>query len=82
MKAIQINDKYRLESDDLQYILSKKFINKKGEEKYKPIAFANKLEQIATYLYEQSIKDNLELLENLNKCIAMKKDLEKKLESV
>ena len=74
---IRINDDYYIDSDTYNFILLKKDINKKnGKEEYDPIAYANKLEQLKTFLFERELKENIDLLNNIDKCIELKRELE------
>jgi hypothetical protein len=78
---IKINEKYYLDSDSVQYILIEKSIVAKedsknhGKETFKNIAYYGTLENLKVALLEKEIKDNLDLLNNIDKVIELKKEL-------
>jgi len=78
---ININDRYYIKSDSMQYILCEKvFVKDKksknyGQERYENIAYCGSIEQLKTALLEKEIKENITLLENLDKIIEIKKEL-------
>ena len=80
---LKINEKYYLDSDSLQYILIEKSIVKKedsknyGKETFKNVGYYGTLEVLKQALLEKEIKDNIELLNNIDKVIELKNDLEK-----
>jgi len=80
---LKINEKYYLDSDSLQYILIEKNIVAKkdskncGKETFKNIGYYGTLESLKKSLLEKEIKDNLDLLNNIDKIIELKKELEK-----
>lgn len=80
---LKINEKYYIDSDNLQYILIEKNIVQKedsknyGKETFKNIGYYGSLETLKTSLIEKEIKDNLDLLNNIDKIIELKKELEK-----
>lgn len=79
---LKINENYYLDSDDLQYILLKKTIvtNKEsknfGKEMFKNIGYYGTLESLKKSLLEKEIKDNIELLNNIDKVVELKNELE------
>lgn len=80
---LKINEKYYLDSDKLQYILLEKSIVVKkesencGKEIFKNIGYYGTLESLKKSLLEKEIKENLGLLNNINKVIELKNELEK-----
>lgn len=80
---LKINEKYYLDSDSLQYILIEKSIVQKedsknyGKETFKNVGYYGTLEVLKQALLEKEIKDNIELLNNIDKVIELKNDLEK-----
>lgn len=81
---IKINEKYYIDSDSLQYILIEKTTVQKedsknyGKEIFKNIGYYGTLESLKKSLLEKEIKDNIKLLNNIDKVIEIKKELEKK----
>ena len=80
---LKINENYYLDSDDLQYILLKKttITNKEsknfGKEMFKNIGYYGTLESLKKSLLEKEIKDNIELLNNIDKVVELKNELER-----
>lgn len=80
---LKINEKYYLDSDSLQYILIEKSIVQKedsknyGKETFKNVGYYGTLEVLKQALLEKEIKDNIELLNNIDKVIELKNELEK-----
>lgn len=80
---LKINENYYLDSDDLQYILLKKttVTNKEsknfGKEMFKNIGYYGTLESLKKSLLEKEIKDNIELLNNIDKVVELKNELER-----
>ncbi len=78
---IKISDKYYLETDALNYILKEKKIRKdgkkKGEEYYENIAYFGRIEHLYNYIIEKEIKENIELLNNIEKVIELKREISK-----
>lgn len=83
---LKINEKYYLDSDSLQYILIEKSVVQKedsenyGKETFKNVGYYGTLELLKQSLLEKEIKDNIELLNNIDKVIELKNEL-KKVES-
>lgn len=80
---LKINEKYYLDSDSVQYILIEKSIVKKeksknyGKETFKTVGYYGTLESLKVALLEKEIKENLELLNNIDRVIEIKNELEK-----
>ena len=80
---IKIDEKYYLDSDSVQYILMEKSIVTKedskncGKEVFKNIGYYGTLEHLKVALLEKEIKDNLELLNNIDRVIEIKNELKK-----
>lgn len=80
---IKINEKYVVDSDNLQYILKEKKTaksdNKKslGKDYYVTIGYYGSLESLANALLEKQIKANLTIIENINKIIKIKEEIMK-----
>lgn len=80
---LKINEKYYLDSDSVQYMLIEKSIVKKedskncGKETFKNVGYYGTLESLKVALLEKEIKDNLELLNNIDRVIEIKNELNK-----
>ena len=80
---IKLTNKYYLDTDSCNYILMEKSIVQKedsknyGNETFKNIGYYGSLESLKISLIEKEIKDNLDLLNNIDKIIELKKELEK-----
>lgn len=80
---LKINEKYYIDSDSLQYILMEKTIVQKadsknyGKEMFKNIGYYGTLESLKKSLLEKEIKDNIKLLNNIDKIIELKNELKK-----
>ena len=78
---ITITDKYYLDSDSCNYILIEKSIVKKedsknyGTETFKNIAYYGNIEGLYNGIIEKEIKENIELLNNIDKIIAIKNEI-------
>lgn len=78
---IKITDRYYLDSDRLQYILIEKSVVQKegsknyGAEKFSNIGYYSTLESLKQSLLEKEIKENLELLNNIDKVIEIKNEI-------
>lgn len=78
---IKINEKYYFDSDSVQYILIEKSLVTKegsknqGKEIFKNIGYYGSLESLKVALLEKEIKDNLDLLNNIDRVIEIKKEL-------
>lgn len=75
----QINERWYLGSDSMQFILYEKSISKKGEDVYTPKAYCGNLNQLKNWLLNQEIIEYLELLENIDKCIELSNTIDKAL---
>lgn len=78
---IKITDRYYLDSDSLQYILVERSVVQKegsknyGAEKFSNIGYYSTLESLKQSLLEKEIKENLELLNNIDKVIEIKNEI-------
>ena len=78
---IKITDRYYLDSDSLQYILIERSVVQKegsknyGAEKFSNIGYYSTLESLKQSLLEKEIKENLELLNNIDKVIEIKNEI-------
>lgn len=78
---LKINEKYYIDSDSCNYILLEKSIVKDeksknyGKEIYKNIAYYGNLNSLYNGLIEKEIKENIELLNNIEKIIELKKEM-------
>lgn len=78
---IKITDKYYLDSDSCNYILIEKSIVQKedsknyGTETFKNIAYYGNIESLYNGIIEKEIKENIELLNNIDKIIAIKHEI-------
>lgn len=78
---IKITDKYYLDTDSCNYILIEKSIVQKedsknyGKETFKNIAYYGTIENLYNGLIEKEIKENVELLNNIEKVIEMKNEI-------
>ena len=77
----KITDKYYLDTDSCNYILIEKSIVQKedsknyGKETFKNIAYYGTIENLYNGLIEKEIKENVELLNNIEKVIEMKNEI-------
>ena len=71
----KITDKYYLGSSKSTYILYEKKISTSGKETYKNIGYMATLEAVYTTLLEKEIKEDISILNNIEKITAMVKDL-------
>lgn len=70
---IKIDNEFYVDSDNYQYIVCQKAINKKNKEVYfKPLAFYSKIEQCIEYImrYKQRklCQRDINFIEYINKC--------------
>lgn len=80
---IKINDRWFLGSDAMQFILYEKTISKKnGKDVYSPRAFCGNLFQLKNWLINKEVFDNMELLENIDKCIELSNTIDRTLTGV
>lgn len=83
---LKINENYYLDNDDLQYILLRKTtVTSKesknfGKEMFKNIGYYGTLESLRKSLLEKEIKDNIELLNNIDKVVELKNELDMTLD--
>lgn len=72
---VKVNDKFYLESDPYSITVLERRIAEKGENKgqeyFTAIAWCGKLEQLKEYLFLHELTDNIELLNNIDKCIEL-----------
>jgi len=71
----KITDKYYLGSSKSTYILYEKKLSTSGKETYKNIGYMATLEAVYTTLLEKEIKEDISILNNIEKITAMVKDL-------
>lgn len=71
----KITDKYYLGSSKSTYILYEKKISTTGKETYKNIGYMATLEAVYTTLLEKEIKENISILNNIEKITEMVKEL-------
>jgi len=71
----KITDKYYLGSSKSTYILYEKKLSTTGKETYKNIGYMATLEAVYTTLLEKEIKEDISILNNIEKITNMVKDL-------
>ena len=71
----KITDKYYLGSSKSTFILYEKKISSTWKETYKNIGYMATLEEVYTTLLEKEIKENVAILNNIEKITNMIKDL-------
>ena len=71
----KITDKYYLGSSKSTYILYEKKLSATGKETYKNIGYMATLEAVYTTLLEKEIKEDISILNNIEKITDMVKDL-------
>lgn len=71
----KITDKYYLGSNKSTYILYERKISSAGKETYKNIGYISTLDAVYTTLLEKEIREDLTLLNNIEKICQMIKDL-------
>ena len=71
----KITDKYYLGSSKSTFILYEKKISSTGKETYKNIGYMATLEAVYTTLLEKEIKENVAIINNIEKITSMIKDL-------
>lgn len=80
---LKITNRYYLDTDSCNYILMEKTIVQKedsknyGKEVFKNIAYYGSVESLYKGIIEKEIKENIELLNNIEKIIEIKDELEK-----
>jgi hypothetical protein len=78
---LKINEKYYIDSDSCNYILLEKSIVKDeksknyGKEVYKNVAYYGNVNSLYNGLIEKEIKENVELLNNIEKIIELKEEM-------
>ncbi len=78
---LKINEKYYIDSDSCNYILLEKSViqDKKsknyGKEVYKNVAYYGNVKSLYNGLIEKEIKENIELLNNIEKIIELKEEM-------
>ena len=86
VKLLRINEKYYIDSDSCNYILIEKHViqDKKsknyGKETFKNIAYYGTIESLYKGLIEKELKENINLLNNIEQIISIKADLVEKVE--
>lgn len=84
--SIKITDKYYIDADKFQFIVLEKKIAKEGKNpgsiKYDPVAFCGNLFQLKNWILNQEIRDNVDLLNNINKCVELSNTIDKSLMGV
>jgi len=71
----KITDKYYLGSSKSTYILYEKKLSTTGKETYKNIGYMATLEAVYTTLLEKEIKEDISILNNIEKITDMVKEL-------
>ena len=78
---IKLTNKYYLDTDSCNYILMEKSIVQKedsknyGKETFKNIAYYGNIEGLYNGIIEKEIKENIEILNNIEKIIEIKNEL-------
>lgn len=78
---LKINEKYYIDTDKCNYILLEKSIiqdeksKNYGKEVYKNVAYYGSVNSLYAGLIEKEIKENIELLNNIDKIIQLKDEL-------
>lgn len=76
---IKITDEYYLDKDSIQFIVKEKYVNKKGEEKFKDIAFCGNLKDVKNFLFAKEIRKDLTIMENVELCIQLSNQIDRGL---
>ena len=80
---IHIEGDYYLDSDRYQFIINRKMVNKKtGKEYFNPVAFCGNLFQVKNWLFNEEIRDNIEILKNIEECVKLSNSIDKSLMGV
>ena len=83
---IKITERFYIEADRFQFIVLEKKISKEGKNvgsvKYDPVAFCGNLFQLKNWIYNQEIRDNIDLLNNITKCVELSNTIDKSLMGV
>lgn len=78
---LKINEKYYIDSDSCNYVLLEKSIvqdeksKNYGKEVYKNVAYYGNANSLYNGLIEKEIKENIELLNNIEKIIELKEKM-------
>lgn len=78
---LKINEKYYIDSDSCNYILLEKSVvqdeksKNYGKEVYKNVAYYGNINSLYNGLIEKEIKENIELLNNIEKIIELKEEM-------
>ena len=78
---LKIEEKYYIDSDSCNYILLEKSIvqdeksKNYGKEVYKNVAYYGNVKSLYNGLIEKEIKENVELLNNIEKIIELKEEM-------
>lgn len=80
---LKINGRWYLDSDSMQFIIYEKTISKSGktagQEVFTPKAFCGNLFQVKNWLFNQEIKDNVELLNNIEERVKLSNSIDGEL---
>ena len=83
---IHIEGDYYLDSDRYQFIICEKKIGKSGKRKDQEvmdqIAFCGNLFQVKDWLMQHELRQNLEMLKNIDECIQLSQTIDKSLMGV
>lgn len=80
---IHIEGDYYLDSDRYQFIINRKMVNKKtGEEYFNPVAFCGNLFQVKNWLFNEEIRNDLQILKNIEECVKLSNSIDKSLMGV
>lgn len=78
----QINEKYYIDSDSLNYILMEKKVYENGKnigkEYFVNIGYYNRLQDLYKTLIEKEIKDDLGMIENISKVVELIEKIKEK----
>lgn len=84
--SIKVTDKYYIDADRFQFIVLEKKKAEKGknagQEYLDPVAFCGNLFQLKNWIFNQEIRDNIELLDNISKCVELSNTIDKSLMGV
>ena len=83
---IHIEGDYYLDSDRFQFIICKKLIAKTGknvgQEYYDPVAFCGNLFQVKNWLFNEEIRNDLDIIKNIEECVKLSNTIDKSLMGV
>ena len=84
--SIKVTDKYYIDADRFQFIALEKKTAKEGKnagkEWFDPVAFCGNLFQLKNWIFNQEIRDNIELINNISKCVELSNTIDKSLMGV